>query len=61
MEKIYGLPYGYELVTQNTFQSNECFAIFGQFHNGGSKKTNTDPTKNPNNSKDPNPFKNPNP
>ena len=39
-KKIYGLPYGYELITQNTFQNNACFTIFGQFHNGGSKKTN---------------------
>ena len=59
IKKIYGLPYGYELITQNTFQNNACFTIFGQFHNGGSNKTNA----NPNPTKDPNtsPNRIPNP
>ena len=59
MEKIYGLPYGYEHITQNTFQNNAFFTIFGQFHNGGGKNTNANPnpTKNPNTSRNPNPPK----
>ena len=56
MEKSYGLQNLYEFVIQNTFQNNAYFAIFGQFHNGGSKKTNP----NPNPTKNPNPSRNPN-
>ena len=49
MEKIHGLPYGYEHTTQTPFQNSKCFTIFGQFRNGGSKKTNASP--NPNSTK----------
>ena len=57
MEKIYGLLYGYKVTSQNTFQNNTCFTIFGQVHNGESKKTKTNrnATKNPNSSKNSNP------
>ena len=51
--------------TQNTFQNNACFTKLGQFHNGASKKTssnpNPHPTKIPNPSRHPKPLKNPNP
>ena len=45
--KPFPFPWSYELITQNTFQNNACFTIFGQFHNGGSKKTNANPNPNP--------------
>ena len=38
----------YELITINTFHNNACFTIFGQIHNGGSKTTNPNPSRNPN-------------
>ena len=57
MEEIYGLPNGYKLITQNTFQNNACFTMFGQFHNGGSKNTNPNPSNDPNPSRNPNPPK----
>ena len=59
MEKSYGLPYGYELITQNTFQNKARFTIFGQFHNGGSKKTNANPNPTKNLNTSPNPVPNP--
>ena len=43
----------YEFITQNTFHNNASFTIFGQFHTGGSTKTNA----NPNPSRNPNPPK----
>ena len=55
MEKICILPNGYEKTKESTFQNNACFSVFGQFHNGGYKNTNSDPTKHPN------PLPNPSP
>ena len=42
-KQIYGLPSAYEHTKQSTFQNVACFTIFGQFHNGGSTKSNPNP------------------